>query len=43
MAEQFSNKSDIPYSREDSPWIGGIQGLSSGALFQRDFGQEEVF
>lgn len=38
---EFSNKFDVLYARENSPWIGGEQCLtSSRALFLRDAGQE---
>ena len=36
----LSYRFDILYSRENSPRVGGLQPFtSSGALFQRDFGQ----
>lgn len=40
---KFSNEFDILFSRENNPWTGGGQCLtSSGRLFLRDFGQERV-
>jgi len=36
-----SEESGVLHSRENNPWIGGVQSLrSSGAFFPRDFGQE---
>ena len=37
--EQFSNKFDVLYSRENSPWIGAVQCLTSTS---KKFGQEQV-
>lgn len=37
----FSNEFDVLCSKENKPWIGGLQCfMSSGTLFLRDFGQE---
>ena len=33
-SEQFSNKSDALYSKENSPWIGGAQCPTSSAGLQ---------
>ena len=42
--KQFSNEIDAFNSRASNPWISGIQCLSSsGTLFLRDLGQEQVF
>lgn len=41
--KQFSNEFDVLYSRENNPWIKQVQCLTrSGALFLRNFGQEQV-
>lgn len=38
--KQFSTRFDVLYSRENNPWTGGVQCLtSSGAFFPWDFGQ----
>lgn len=39
---QFSDEFDIPYSRENYPWIGGAQCLKQERLFWKDLGQEQV-
>ena len=39
----MSNRFDVLYSRENNPWIWGVQCLTnSGALFGRDLSQELV-
>lgn len=39
--KQFSNVFDVAFSKENNPWIGEAQCLtSSGTLFLRDLGQE---
>lgn len=41
--QQFSSELRDLYSKENNPWIGGVQGLtSSGTLFLRNSGQEWV-
>ena len=41
--EQLNNDFYVLYLRENNPWIGGMQCLiSSGALFPKDFGQEQI-
>lgn len=41
--KQFSNESDVLYSRDKNPWIGRTQCIkSNGTLFSRDFGQEQI-
>ena len=41
--KQFSNQFATLLSRENSPWIGGVQGLTnSGVLLPGDFGQKGV-
>ena len=40
--KQFSNAFDVFYSRENSPWIGGAQCLTSGgALFPGNWGKSK--
>lgn len=39
----FSNEFAVLYSRENSPWMGGVQNFtSSGRLFPGDFGRKLV-
>lgn len=41
--KQFTSELDVLYSEENNPQIGRVQCLtSSGALFPRDFGQEQI-
>lgn len=40
---QFGNELDVLYVRENNPWTGGVQCLtSSKAFFLRDLGQEQI-
>lgn len=41
--KQFSNEFDVLYSRENNPWTGGTQGLtSSDTLCQRILGKSAL-
>lgn len=41
--KQFSDEFDVHYSRENNPWIGGVQAYtSSKALFPKNVRQERV-